>query len=470
VWRLLIAVLALLTAGPASAADVVVWLEVGVPGPAARNAVERAVGDAVHLDGAQLAWPSSTPAIDAELRIRALAAAQELSHSPSAQPAAAAELGALADGVKALRSPRDAAIMLRSRLLQGQAEWRVAPGASAWDGGVPDGWRDAVVLAGPDAPVALELLQAEAVPAFEAARASVLAGEPALIELGVPPAGTTWRLDGREVDVGSHPVYPGRHFVLAGRGSDLFGARAFEVAPGEVVEIGPPVGADEVAVARARVLLSSTVGFPESVKQALQRVAAEWEAPVFVAAYDGERTVVLPYARGAVLRGGDAWSLDVIVEVGPAIEVSSLLDGGAGLAPSVDAGIGLEAESGWLVLLGAVDFVWLTSSGITRPVEAGGEGGGAAVLLRPYAGAGVAVLRGDRPFSLSVLGTVGWNAPAHAGYGGRLVGGLRVGGASALRICVGASGSPASTWDAVLGGGPRPQVHGLARVGVDLAL
>lgn len=478
-------------AWPASAwaGDVLVWFAEELPEEAVRKKAERKTGGAAHLLQRELAWPEPVATLEDDVRIQALVAAVEDARARWLEFEVEYDIAvALEDRIGAvdvIRDDADREAILIARLVQGAAVYRsfhrddfvgderAAVFRASWGSGVVNRpWAAAVALAGDRAVVRDDLGDGSSIGAFEAVRAEVTALEAGTVVLPAPYAGATWYLDGREVTEGSHTVGPGDHYLHADVGGQTVGRQRLVVEPGSEVQVGLPISPGDLEVARGQVLAGTTTGLSGPVSEALEAVGASHDGAVFVGATDGRGHEVLPYTRGAELASTRLVSVVGYAEGGFGMLTSPLFDGNNETGPGLQIGGGVELGIHALALAGALDLAVTPGSTITHGNADLTDNVTTSVFPQPWLGLGGYVLRPeDRSSTLLVVGTFGWNAPAHLALGGRVVYGLPVGeGASSLRIAAGFNGWGTSLWDDVLESGAIPMYNVFVRVGTGATL
>jgi hypothetical protein len=462
--------------GEAVAGPILVWLEPQVPEQRLVRRAESDTGEVSHLAHVDLAFPPMPANAEDDRSYDTLRAAVVDGRARwqdwDVEAAIAAQVTDAIDGITVVRSERELRDLADAHLLAGAAVSRafnpstfaetadaerfraVAPG-----GVVNRPWYDAIGL-DPERPWARsDVADGSPFPEFSDVLRDVGSLPAGTVDLSrIPPSSQVY-IDGALVEhsSGSASVRPGRHWFHVVRNGGIAGRGRVDVPSGRSVPA--PLVVDDVELAEAKRLLVEgfTGSLPDDVKAAIDALARAHRGGVFLGAVDGEgRVVVRPY-RNAELIGSGLFALSATGEVGFGLVASPLFDDANGevvSAPGAHGGLGLEVGVSHAALMGGLDVAFLPTQTLSYGNKDGTENVHASVLPQPWLGAGVYVLRPNKPrTTLLIGGTWTFDAPAHRALGARVSLGLPVDEKGTwFRLTIGGNtaGNVVEPWRAVI--------------------
>jgi hypothetical protein len=482
----------LIWSGVAAAAPVVVWTSAEVPDDPALAKADRETGGSAHISALELQYPPA-PIVDAD-RAFVLHLEDAVNANVARWTAFDVELPIAADlklvlaDVTVLGEARDTAQLIDTLLFQGAAavrafeadtfptETRAEPYRWTWEGvAYPLPWIEARALAGR---VGREIQPNDHIDGgarldfqrFTAAAEKLPEGT-----LTVPSGvGEVW-VDGVPVpaDATELRLRPGTHFLHVVRAGVVAGRSKVWIDPGASVTFPVAVSDAELEAAGVAVSSGSRLKLPDAVVAALGRVEVFHGGPVFLGHADGRRVGLLAWSEGARLVDAQLVTVVLSGEVGGGVVMSSLFAEAAETSE-----VGAAAHGGLAIELGVshfatavgLDVAITPGKSIATANMAGDANVNTSVLPQPWFGLGVHALRptGRKP-TLSVLGHIAWQGPAHLGYGGRILIGVPIDDRHTwFRIGLGATYGPNSLWK--LDADPVSMLTGFVRVGVGARL
>jgi hypothetical protein len=292
--------------------------------------------------------------------------------------------------------------------------------------------------------------------------------EPA--QLTVPKVDEAW-VDGVQVpsDVDTLSLVPGWHWMHLVRDGQVAARGRVWAEPGGRVAFPRAVAKAQLDQTEAQVEAGSKTDFPAPVVEALESLAEQHGGEVFVATAEGRKVHLVAWSEGAQLVDGQLVTVVISGETGGGIVSSSLfeeVDNDGTLVGAAHAGLAVELGVSHFAAGIGLDVAATPGRTILHANVAGNDNLQSSVLPQPWVGVGVHALRpvGNRA-TLTILGHVAWNGPAHIGYGGRLHLGVPVGkDATWFRISTGVSYAPRTVWR--LEEDPVPMLTGFLRIGV----
>ncbi|MBN2798490.1 MAG: hypothetical protein JXX28_05020 [Deltaproteobacteria bacterium] len=267
---------------------------------------------------------------------------------------------------------------------------------------------------------------------------------------GVPVGAQVW-VDGEPLQGVQAQVSlaAGQHYVHVVRDGQISGRSVLEVQPGLSTALPLSVSDVQLEDAHHLVMDGNTAGLSSSVKGGLEALMAAHDGPVFVAAEEDGKVVVLPFARGAQLLRAKPLTLVSVGEMGAGVVASDIFDDsdGVAVAPGAHGGLGVELGIYQLALAGGMDVAFTPGQTVSHANGALTDNVTMSVLPQPWGGVGAYVLRptGDRA-TLVALATLGWSYPAFISYGGRVSLGIPMEGEDTwFRITAGATAADKAT-------------------------
>ena len=180
------------------------------------------------------------------------------------------------------------------------------------------------------------------------------------------------------------------------------------------------------------------------------------------------------FTADAVLRDKQLFSAVMFAEVGGGVQSTSLFnevaEGKKPMSAAISGGAGVELGISYFLIGLGVDGAITPARTITSANAASTENNASSVFVQPWGGIGAYILRpvSDTP-TLSVLGEVNWNSPAHLGYGGRITLGIPIDSRrNWVRLSAGATYSPSTLWK--LPDDPLSLLTGWFRIGLGARL
>jgi hypothetical protein len=471
------------------AGGLVVWMEPGTPPPAA---VDRAVKLTTATDartGADMAFLSQPSSAEDDKRYAALQMAINAAKSKwndfDVEMQIASDLDKALDPIDVIRDTKDRDIVVEARLWQGAAIARAFDANEFTTGSRAAPWREQIGEIVANKPWARALaLDAAVTDAkkepttksdFDKLASALVAVPDGSLSVANLPAGSSLFVDGTEGKAvgGLVSVRPGSHYVHVVRNGAISGRQIISVESGDRAAVTLAVSAAHVTDAHAKVLAGTTTGLPDDVKGAIDRFVAGYDGPVFIAATQEGKTVVLPYAHDARLLKNQPVTVVLAGEIGPEVVISPIFDehdGQTVTAPGASGSLGAQLGIYYGAILGGLDIAVTPGHTVSFLNNAGNGNVDTSVLLQPWGGVGVYFLRpiGTKP-SLLLAGTYGWNGPAHAAFGGKLTIGvpLKEEG-SRFHITLGGNAAGKSLWDQ--GDAKTPEYVFYLRLGLGGAL
>lgn len=479
------AVLALLLSSTASAGPITVWFQDGPPAEREVLKADRQTEGTLHLWSYDLRYPPEpeTPADGAfydELQ-EAVANGKDRWNEFEIELPIARDLDMVLADLALVRSRRDRDEIGRALLFQGAAVARAfEPKAFATsedarpfrrvvgDTAVPRAWLDAYGLLDRDLERA-DFVDGTAWIDWQRFEDAIAAAAPAT--LTVPEGIGTVHVDGIAVEAGEVSLRPGRHWIHIVQDGAVRGRSRIEVEAGAAVPFPQRVDDAALADAAARVLEGRKSGLDETLVDTLADLAAHHEGAVFLAAGEGSRATVVPFASEAALVDSKLVTFALTGDLGAGVLATPLFDQNTTtdlmLAPSASAGLGMELGISYFAVGAGVDVALTPGRTVTFGRPSANRNSAISSFAQPWGGLGVYFARPTgAKVTAGLLGTVQWNMPAHLGYGGRLAVGIPIddSGRSWFRIAVGGSYGPDTLWD--LGGDAQPMVTGFLRLGL----
>lgn len=464
---LMVAVIGLATASEAWAGGLVIWMANQVPDEKAIERVEKETGPAEHFAHVDLAFPPQPANKDDDARYEALRTAvsggQGRWDGFEVELPIATELEGVIHTIDLVRDKRDLADLVDARMFQGAAAQKAFSPSGFYESEQAEPFREQL----PGVRVNRPWLQGLALdPTRSFTRADVADGSmyPELqvlqdrltkvpggvIDLADLPPGATVVIDGRAIPAGTLKVdvRPGQHYVHVLIDDIVCGRQRIPIAPAEQSRLQLAVSPTELDQARTKVLDGTTTGFPDPVKRAIDTLMRQHKGPVFVAALQGGKVEVLPYARDARLLNMRRVTFVAGAEFGGAGLQSRILRyqvGNPAFTGGPSANLSAEFAVYNAVLLAGADLLVPINVAPHSRVGTADDGSEERVNVRlpligsPWGGLGAYVLRPTgNSATLLLAGTYGWTSPAHFTYGGRLVLGVPVQDGSWFRITLGA--------------------------------
>jgi len=471
--RFLVALILSMLATNVALADIVVWMDEGVPDEKAVLKADNRTGGTAHLAYYDMAFPAQPAGPEDEAAWEALR--QSVSDGKKrwddfeVEFGIATQLDEIIGELDLIRSDRDLDELVEAFLFQGAAVQvafdpeefengeRAKPFRYARTGGVGNRpWSEAYALMPDRDPLASDVADGATFPdllgEFEAIRLRAR-GTLQLVSTG-PNSQVV--VDGVEVEEGTTTLElpPGRHWIHVVRDGVVSGRQVVWVEEGREVAQVPAVSLEDVAAARARVDADTTTGFPDSVRLALEGLARHHGGQVFVGSNVDGHAVILPYAHGASLLKQRRVTFVGVGEIGGGIMSTQLFDNSEGnqvIAPMGMGNLGFELGIYNLAIIAGTDLAMTPGQTITHAKgDSTTENVDTSVFFQPYGGAGLYLLRPTgRQTTALISAYYSWHHPAHNAVGGRISLGfpMEPEGGTWVRLSVGGSGSPKSMWD-----------------------
>lgn len=466
----------LLASGKAYAQQaMVVWMEPTVPDEKTLKKADNKTGPAVHMSHVDLAFPPQPATADDDKAYEAvkkeIAAGKAIWNEFEVEYGIATDMEASIAAIDIVRDERDLQDLVGARLFQGAAvymafgenEFATGDRAEPFRYQVPglqanNPWVQAMALDPMRVFTGADLPNNSAFPSLQEQQEVVRAAEGGKLDIAALPDGATLFLDGREVadDTDVIDVRPGTHYTHVVRRKVVCGRQEVAITSGETTVLPLAVNETELGQARTQVLEKTTVGFPQPVKEALEVLGKSRKGPIFVAAVDDGKVVVLPYARGARLVNKRPVTVVATGEIGGGAVISPIFeesDGSNVTAPGAHGGLSLEFGIYNFMITGGFDVGFTPANTVAFANDDETDNIYTSVLPQGWGGVGVYFLRptGDTP-TVHLIATYGWYAPAFAAFGGRLGVGIPVDSRGTwFRITLGGAGAPGSLWDDQLG-------------------
>ncbi len=481
---LIVLLFSLLVSHPAWA-GIVVWLHEELPEERMLRRSDARTGEMQHVSGWDLKFPPMPPVDTDQEAYDALRAVvndgKKRWNDFEVEYGIARAVESALEKIDVIRTERDRAELVEALLFQGAAVQvafepdefrdgeRAAPFRVERTGGAGNRpWAEAIALMPDRELLPSDVADGATFPVLRQEVEQILQQPKGRLLLPRHAEGDVVVVDGRPVEGEAVSLLPGRHFVHVLReGERLAARRVVRVEPKREVQVLPYVSDEELAEARERVLAGTTTGFPDAVKSSLEKLAAQYEGGVFVAAYDQGRLTVLPWGHGATLLKQRKITAVTVGELGGALLSSPVFDGAGGravIAPGVHGSLGFELGILHAVLLGGVDLTLTPGKTITYANRDNTANIDTSSFLQPYGGLGLYLLRPTgQGATILVAGHYAWLYPSHHGIGGRFSLGLPLGSShdTWVRFTIGATGASRSTW-----GTDDPMIASFLRVGL----
>jgi hypothetical protein len=482
----------LIWSGIAVAGPVVVWTSGEVPEDSVLAKADRETGGTAHVSSLELRFPpqpvtSADGAFIDHLEDAVSANLERWTEFDVELPIARDMALVLAD-VSVVRDERDAAQVIDALLFQGASavrafepadfatDARAEPFRWTWEGNTfPRPWVDARALAGRIGREIQPNDHVDGTARVDFLRFVDAVGKLPQATLKLPTGvGEVW-VDGVpvEADAAEVKLRPGTHYLHVVRAGAVAGRARIWLDPGATVDFPEAVSAADLEQTAVAVVDGVKGKLPDEVVAALDRLQVHHDGLVFVGHVDGRRMDLLGWSQGARLVDAQIVTVVISGEVGGGIVMSDLFAEAADTSNLAAAAHGgLAVELGVSYFAAAVGFdVALTPGKSIQTANLTETGNySTSVLPQPWVGLGVHALRptGRKP-TLSILGHVAWQSPAHMGYGGRLLIGIPIDDRHTwFRIGMGATYGPSTLWR--LDEDPVSMLTGFVRVGVGARL
>lgn len=476
----------------ALANPIVVWLEPAAPDEKAVQKVENNVGPSTQLYHLDLAFPPE-PASDADVAAYkalrdSVTDARERWDGFEVEFDLAKQLEEKINAITVIRDERDADALIEALCMQGAAVDRafedvdLQEGARAepfrvkFDGGkrfLIEPWVLALAIDS-DHKLGMDVAEQATFPDLQKLQDEVSDLKSGTLDLSAVPPGATLVLDGTPQAVADKlTLRPGTHYVHFLRDGVVGGRNRVTITPGQTSKLPVKVDAEELAVARTKLLDGTTTGFPEDVKSSLDALGKYYKDSVFVAANDDGRVEIQPYAQGAALLKQQLVTFTFTGDIGPELVISPIFDDSDGAnitGIGASASLGAELGISYGALAGGMDLVFTPGRTVSFANKAHDANITTSALPQPWGGVGVYALRpiGTSPY-LFLVGTYSWLGPAHYAPGARLTLGIPFETAKQwLRITLGGSAAkqPDADWAAYYAGSEVPMYTMFLRVGI----
>ncbi|MGC6493426.1 MAG: hypothetical protein ACON5B_11365 [Myxococcota bacterium] len=472
------------------AAPVTLWLRDEAPTERERVRVERNTGETLHQWSRHLRFPAS-PSGDSDAEdwnhlADMMAVARQRWAEYDVEGILAADLHAAIRDLDVVRDDADLRLLREATALCGAAAYR------AWDPedfatpevAIADGIR--VEVNGVQTPMAwlwatgLEpsgrlsmaaLIDGTAWSEFQTFSDVLAEQPPATLSLDGIPTGFDVVVDGQSVDSAATSVTlrPGRHWVHLEQDDVVHGRTVLDVAAGQELDFPSAVNAEELAAA-AELLLATerTTSLPADFRETVQAFAENHADGVFLAAREGSRVVVVPFVGGARLNDAALVTGVASATLGGGFTQTRLFEQSYGedeMVPSFSASFSMELGVSHALFAAGADLDIPPGWTIAYANSARTDNNSLAVFANPWAGLGFYVLRpvAPRPV-LGMMGHVGYQAPSHMLYGGRMFVGIPFEQARTwVRLEAGASYGPSTMWS--MDDDPIPLLKAFFRVG-----
>lgn len=491
----MVALAANICSGLAYASPLTVWLEDEVPDAAVRERADNKTGGTEHTGLRTLLFPA------VQVRPHDGTAVQDLRDAVAAgldqwdefeiELVIAQDLQVAMDDVGLLRSREDAEVMLDALVFQGAAvarafdpedfakskkaePFRTVVGGAA----VPTAWINAhalVTALGRDALSRQDFVDNNGWQDFQRV-SSAITSQP-MSHLTWNPAAGELVLDGHPVTDtdGEVDVRPGVHHAYLVRDDAPCAAAVVSAPAGQTIPLPASATPDEVQRARQRVATGEATNLPESLASVISALEEVQGGPLYLGVVDDEGHMNLAtFTADAVLRDKQLFSAVLFAEVGGGIQSTSLFnevaEGKKPVAAAISGGAGVEFGISYFLIGLGVDGAITPARTISSANASSTENNASSVFVQPWGGIGAYILRpvSDTP-TLSILGEVNWNSPAHLGYGGRLTLGVPLDSRrNWLRLSAGATYSPSTLWK--LPDDPLSLLTGWFRIGMGARL
>ncbi len=357
----------ILLAQPAFASGKVLWLTEQPPSEKAREKAEKLTEVAEHLSVADLNCVPLIVSEQTDAQYEALRAAVASGKARweefEVEYTIAVELEQPLASIAMVRDERDLDDLIQAKLLQGEAvvrafsdveflederaePFRVALSQAEGDLSnrtVIRPWVEAITLAPTRVWTRSDISDDWSFTKFQELKSWLEEVPKAALDRSVVPTEEAIVVDGRPyAGQPLHKIGTGVHFVHRVRNEAVCGRVRLMAKPGQLVELGVGLSADDLDSASQQVVAGTTLGFPPAVKTALEALAESAKAPIYVATETEGRVAILPYARGAKLLDQQVVTVMRIGELGPGLVVSPLFDQDGEVTPAVHAGVGVE--------------------------------------------------------------------------------------------------------------------------------
>lgn len=443
---------------------VLVWMQATPPDAEIQEKAAKIVGGTV----AQRAWsditldPQAATEVDAE-RIAALSRVIDESQAKwevfDAETSIARGIAAHCDPIALLRDDADRAALLKALVWQGASITRPYPDSifNSLEETAPfrvavanqvmvRPWLDAIALDPKHNFERSEFPDGQSLARVKTLQEQIALLPRATLTVDPLPAGIEAVVDGRTVAAGAVELPAGHHYAHLVRNGIVANRMEFDLTPSGKANLAIRVSAEELAAARAKVLISAT-DVPNDVLLGIKALAARSSPPprVFIAAMDDKgRPVVLPLAGGAVVEKIRAVTVMFTGELGGGVIESQGFAGKKGaefVAPGFGGDLGFEVGI-YNAVIQIGGELYLTP---TAQMAFGSEGGTtpedndhASAMFHPHGGVGVYLPRPQpKKAYFLVTGNYGWLSPGALGVGAQLGTGIAMGdGTTWLRISV----------------------------------
>lgn len=466
---------------------ITVWLEGEPPEARFTERADRLTGGTSHLDAVDLRFPPGPLSERDEASINRVLGAVKTGLARwdefEVELAIARDIQLALDHVTIVPNERDRQALFEALLFQGAAAVRAfepedflthddaAQFRVDFDGTVlPKPWVDAYAVLGEGEFTRQMIVDGTAWVDLQRYKEAIEGLAPATI--GVDTSiGQLW-VDGQPAPAGETSVElrPGRHWLHVVYNGEIRGRQIVDLKPGETIAMPSAVPMDDVDVASARVMLGSRAGFPDSVTASLEDLEKFHGGPVFVGAIENGRSLVVPWSSSASLDDDRLVTVVLGAEIGGGAMLSPLFEqneeGGLFAAGAVHASAGLELGISYFILSAGVDVGITPGRTMAFANNAETKNISTAVFPQPWAGLGFYALRPTaKRATFQVIGTVGWNAPSHLAYGGKLTVGVPIDNRVRwFRITAGANYGPQTLWK--LDDDPQEMITAYLRIGL----
>ena len=462
----------------AEAADFIIWMEGQAPEDKVLTRAARLAGVKEHLFFRDLAFPPQPDSDADDAAYAALKIAKDTGLQSwteyDVELEMARNLSTALEQVTVVRDERDLETLVETLLFQGAAIYRSFNPVTFEDDSQAAalrfdqpgfaanlGWARAMGLAPERRITRSDVVDASTYMNLREVETAYKGLNTGTLDLAGLPHAETLVVNGKEQSVSpgdALELRPGRHYVHIQRDGVISGRQVLDIESGQTVSLPFFVAPSELELAKSQIVNGLTTGFPDTVKESVERIAKHRKGAIFVAALDPDgQPVVLPYARGAKLAQNRKGAFILFGGAGFGLTKSQILDEEALTSdkwiPTGLAQFGLEVSYSYFCVTAGLD----ASIPAGRSVRFGGPGGNTAeddketyVLPQPWVGVGSYILRPfDNRHTLLVAATTEYLFPAHMGFGGRVVWGLPFQSGNAwFRVTLGgsAAGNTLKNW------------------------
>ncbi|MCB9792180.1 MAG: hypothetical protein H6741_05590 [Alphaproteobacteria bacterium] len=482
---------------------VVIWLDRDLPSEAAQLKAHRKVGgEALHVGGAQLAWPPTPYSRKDSEYIGKMSktqrAGQERWEQFEVELGIARDLEVAIEPIEVLRDAADRDALIQSLLWQAAAvnlafkpeDFAAAPEASAFRVDLGGGLvvnrplLDAYALDPTRIYTKGELPEADSFAKLEALAGALQSMPKATLVTGALPGGATLYVDGtpREVVDGELALPPGHHYVHLLVAGTISGRTEITLQPNARLDLPFLVSDRERGEAERKVEVEgSKQDLGGDVEEAIARISAEYPgAAIYVAAVTTDaRVEVVPWS-GWVEPTAKPITFAFAAELGGAAVSSPFfyyanpegrVEGDPITTPAANGALDLELGIYNFAILGGAE-IYITP--LEELVYGSGEAGATeadnyytVVHTKLTGGLGAYILRPkpSRTPTLLIGANYGWFSPGHTGPGARLSVGIPMDRGNWFRLSVhGFYGQPMEGYPEV------PLISGGLRLGFQSAL